>query len=110
MPWIFRPIQREVRVKVDEPTLIAYRAHNPTSRPITGQATFNVTPEYAAKYFDKIQCFCFSEQTLQPNQTVEMPVSFYIDAAIADDPDARHLQAVTLSYTFFAQEPAEKKK
>jgi cytochrome c oxidase assembly protein subunit 11 len=110
MPWIFRPVQREVTVKVGEPTLIAYRAHNPTSRTITGQATFNVTPEYAAKYFAKVQCFCFNEQTLAPNQTVDMPVSFYVDPAIVDDPDGIHLQAITLSYTFFAVDTAEGKK
>lgn len=110
MPWIFRPVQREVTVKVGEPTLIAYRAHNPTSRTITGTASFNVTPEYAAKYFAKVECFCFKEQTLHPNQTVDMPVSFYVEPSIIDDPDARHLEAITLSYTFFAVDPAEQKK
>jgi cytochrome c oxidase assembly protein subunit 11 len=110
MPWIFRPVQREVTVKVGEPTLIAYRAHNPTSRIITGTASFNVTPEYAAKYFAKVQCFCFTEQTLAPNQTVDMPVSFYVDPAIVDDPDGVHLPAITLSYTFFAVDAAEKAK
>ena len=110
MPWIFRPVQREVTVKVGEPTLIFYRAHNPTSRPITGQASFNVVPEFAAQYFDKVECFCFTEQTLQPNQTVEMPVQFFIDPAIVKDQDARHLSSITLSYTFFALDTPEKKR
>jgi len=110
MPWIFRPVQREVTVTVGEPTLIAYRAHNPTGRAISGQASFNVTPEFVAKYFDKIECFCFTEQTLQPNQTVDMPVSFFIDPAIVDDPDARHLKSITLSYTFFALDTPERKR
>jgi len=110
MPWIFRPVQREVKVKVGEPTLIAYRAHNPTGRTITGTASFNVTPEYAAKYFAKVECFCFTEQTLQPNQTVDMPVSFYVEPSIVEDLDARHLEAITLSYTFFAVDAAEQKK
>jgi cytochrome c oxidase assembly protein subunit 11 len=110
MAWIFRPAQRQVTVTVGEPTLIAYRAHNPTSRPITGQATFNVTPEFAAPYFNKLECFCFREQTLQPNQTVDMPVSFFIDPAIADDPDGKHLSSITLSYTFFAWDKADSRK
>lgn len=110
MPWSFRPVQRQVTVKVGEPTLIAYRAHNPTSRAITGQASFNVTPEFVARYFDKIECFCFTEQTLNPNQTVDMPVSFFIDPAIVDDPDAKHLQSITLSYTFFALDAPERKR
>ena len=110
MPWIFRPVQRQVTIKVGEPTLAFYRAFNPTSRPITGQATFNVVPEVMAKYFDKVQCFCFSEQTLEPDRTVEMPVQFFVDPAIADDPDARNINHVTLSYTFFAVDPPEKSR
>jgi len=110
MPWIFHPVQRQVTVKVGEPTLIFYRAHNPTSHPITGQASFNVTPEYAAKYFDKLQCFCFNEQTLAPDQTVEMPVQFYVDPAIEQDPDAKLVRNITLSYTFFAVDAAERKQ
>jgi len=110
MPWIFRPVLREVTVKVGEPTLIFYRAHNPTSRPVSGQASFNVTPEYAARYFSKVHCFCFEEQTLEPNQTVDMPVQFYVDPQIVADLDGRHLETITLSYTFFALDHAEKKK
>jgi cytochrome c oxidase assembly protein subunit 11 len=110
MPWIFRPVQRELTLMVGEPRLAFYRAHNPTSRPITGQATFNVTPEVVAKYFDKLQCFCFSEQTLEPDRTVEMPVQFFIDPAIVDDPDARTVRQITLSYTFFAVDPPEKSR
>lgn len=101
LPWKFQPVQREVTVKPGEETLIFYRATNPTARPIVGQASFNVTPEKIGQYFNKIACFCFEEQTLQPGQTVDMPVSFFVDPEILKDPKTRDVQTITLSYTFF---------
>lgn len=101
MPWDFRPAQREVVVRIGEQTLAHYVASNPTARPITGQASFNVTPLKAGKYFDKIECFCFTKQTLAPGQTVDMPVSFFVDPALLKDRDMAEVDTITLSYTFF---------
>ncbi len=101
MPWNFQPVQREVKVMPGEETLIFYRASNPTDKPITGTAAFNVTPEKAGPYFNKIACFCFSEQVLQPGQTVDMPVSFFVDPEMLKDPKTREMRTITLSYTFF---------
>lgn len=99
--WSFRPVERKTTLKIGENRLAFYRAVNLSDKKLTGTATFNVTPEIAGSYFVKIDCFCFTEQTLQPHQEVDMPVSFYIDPAILDDPDARRIEEVTLSYTFF---------
>lgn len=99
--WDFQPVEREIRLKIGETRLAFFQAANPTSQPLTGTSTFNVTPEIAGSYFNKLECFCFTEQTLQAGQTVDMPVQFFIDPAIADDPDARNIQEITLSYTFF---------
>jgi cytochrome c oxidase assembly protein subunit 11 len=101
MRWRFQPVQRQVEVKLGEETLVHYRAHNPTDRPIVGVATFNVQPDKAGAYFDKIACFCFNEQRLEPGQTVDMPVSFYVDPSILKDVNARDVRTITLSYTFF---------
>ena len=101
MVWKFQPLQRSVQVRVGEETLIAYRATNPSSRAIVGVATFNVQPDKAGEYFDKIACFCFNEQRLEPGQTVDMPVSFFIDPKMLDDPNMADVNTITLSYTFF---------
>ncbi|MEQ9638487.1 MAG: cytochrome c oxidase assembly protein [Alphaproteobacteria bacterium] len=107
LPWRFRPAQRQVTLKVGEQGLAFYVAENLSKRPVTGQAAFNVTPEKAGRYFTKVECFCFTEQTLAAGQQVDMPVSFYVDPAIADDRDLDEVKTITLSYTFFrADDPA----
>lgn len=105
--WSFRPVERKITLKIGENRLAFYEAENLSDQKLTGTATFNVTPEIAGSYFSKIDCFCFTEQTLQPHQKVDMPVSFYIDPAILDDPDASRLEEITLSYTFFRASDAE---
>jgi cytochrome c oxidase assembly protein subunit 11 len=101
LKWDFRPEQREVTLKIGENGLAFYRATNTSDAPLTGSATFNVTPEIAGSYFNKVQCFCFTEQTLAPGQTADFPVSFFVDPAILNDADAKNIQEITLSYTFF---------
>lgn len=101
VPWRFEPVQRKVKIRVGEEALVYYRAVNNSDAPVTGTAIFNVTPAKAGPYFNKIACFCFTRQTLQPHESVEMPVTFFIDPAIADDPNLKDVQEITLSYTFF---------
>ena len=101
MPWTFRPMQREMEVRIGETGLAFYEATNPTDRPVAGQASYNVAPFEAGGYFVKIDCFCFTEQVLQPGETVQMPVSFYIDPEIVEDRDGKHVGRITLSYTFY---------
>lgn len=101
MPWRFEPVQRAVTVPLGQDALVAYRAVNTSDRPIVGTATFNVTPTKVAQYFSKIECFCFTEQRLEPGESVDMPVTFYVDPAILDDEHARDVHTITLSYTFF---------
>ena len=101
LPWRFEPVQKEIRVKIGEQTLAFYKATNISDKPLVGTATFNVTPYKAATHFSKIDCFCFTEQVLRPGQTVQMPVSFFIDPEIVKDKDADDLATITLSYTFF---------
>ncbi len=109
IPWEFKPLQRSVTLKIGESTQISYTARNPFDRPITGSATFNVTPQAAGAYFNKIECFCFTETTLQPGEEMEMPVVFFIDPAIVDVPELKDISTITLSYTFFAVEPTAAK-
>lgn len=109
MPWTFEPVQRTVNVKIGETALIYYRATNNSNEPVTGTATFNVQPDLAGSYFAKIECFCFKEQRLEPGESVEMPVSFFIDPSITDDRDATTIKEITLSYTFYpVAKPAAK--
>lgn len=109
MPWTFRPEQLTASARLGERRMAVYVARNDSDRPITGVATFNVVPEAAGKYFNKIQCFCFNEQTLQPGQEVRMPVIYFVDPAIRDDVDAKAIEQVTLSYTFHEslEQPAD---
>lgn len=101
MPWNFTPDMRETTIQIGARGLTAYTAHNPTREIVSGTAIYNVTPLKAGKYFHKIQCFCFDEQALNPGQEVSMPVMFYVDPAIADDPNLDDVKTITLSYTFF---------
>ena len=100
MPWDFKPMQFSQTLKIGEMGLALYEAHNPTNREITGMATYNVSPLKAGIYFNKIECFCFQEQVLAPGERVEMPVAYFVDPAIADDPLLDDVTAITLSYTF----------
>ena len=108
MPWAFAPVEVTQTVQIGQRDLAFYTARNKSSIPITGTATFNVEPEYAGKYFQKVQCFCFTEQVLQPGEEMRMPVLFYIDPAILEDENAKDLEQITLSYTFHRKkEPGE---
>jgi cytochrome c oxidase assembly protein subunit 11 len=104
LPWRFEPEQTTVTVAPGAQTRIFYRAENLSARTIVGQAAYNVSPDQVGKYFKKIQCFCFSEQTLKPGQKVDMPVVFFIDPKIKQDPDTRDIDQITLSYTFYPVE------
>ncbi len=99
--WSFSPEVASETVDIGGRDMAFFTATNNASRPMTGTATFNVTPSQAGKYFTKIQCFCFTEQTLQPGETMRMPVIFYVDPKMLDDPDALDVNAITLSYTFY---------
>jgi cytochrome c oxidase assembly protein subunit 11 len=101
LPWTFQPEQRAVQVKLGENRLVFFRAVNNSDRPIVGHATFNVAPDGAGAYFNKIQCFCFTEQRLEPGQSVEMPVSFFVSPDILSVRGADAVQEITLSYTFY---------
>lgn len=104
LEWNFSPVQREMIVNLGETTLALYEAKNYSENSVTGFATFNVLPLKIGKYFSKIDCFCFEEQTLSGGEKVEMPVSFYIDPKIAEDPNTIEIRTITLSYTFFVNE------
>ena len=100
MPWAFRPLLPEMQVRVGEPTLALFHAENQGKRPMTGSATFAVKPTKAAQYFDKVQCFCINEQTLQPGESASLPVTFFIDPAIDEDRNMDDVKTITLSYTY----------
>ena len=104
LPWKFEPEQATVRIHPGQRTTIFYHATNYTARNATGQAVFNVSPAQAGQYFSKIECFCFTEQTLQPGQDVRMPVTFFIDPKLRTDPATRDIDEITLSYTFYPVE------
>lgn len=107
MPWQFAPSQATQSVAIGQRSMTFYTARNLSDRPITGRASFNVTPEQAGKYFNKIQCFCFTEQTLKPGEEVRMPVLYYVDPKAIDDPEMKGVEQITLSYTFHqANDPA----
>ena len=101
MPWEFKPVQREMEIRIGETGLAFYEAYNPTDRPIGGQAAYNVAPYAAGGFFNKIDCFCFTEQVLQPGERVMMPVSFFVDPDIVNDNEGKYLHNITLSYTFY---------
>ncbi len=107
MPWDFNPEMREISVRLGEKGLAAFHAKNKAGRPVTGTAVYNVTPLKAGIYFHKIQCFCFDAQTLQPGQDISMPVMFFIDPSMNDDPDMQDVRSITLSYTFYEAESNE---
>jgi cytochrome c oxidase assembly protein subunit 11 len=107
LAWSFHAVQTQMTVKVGEQNMAYYKATNISGKPLTGTAVFNVTPVQAGVYFNKIQCFCFTEQTLQPGESIEMPVSFFVDPDMLEDPDAAGIKEITLSYTFY---PVDKPK
>jgi cytochrome c oxidase assembly protein subunit 11 len=107
LAWTFNAAQLEMKVKPGEQAMAFYRATNTSTRDLTGSAVFNVTPDSAGAYFNKIQCFCFTEQTLRAGETVDLPVVFFVDPAIAEDADTRSIDTITLSYTFY---PVDKAK
>lgn len=99
--WKFTPSQHSMKVKIGENALAFYKVENLTNEPIVGMATYNVAPDKAGIYFNKVACFCFEEQTLKPKQAMELPVQFFIDPEFATDPNLKDVQTITLSYTFF---------
>jgi len=101
LPWTFAPVERVIEVKIGETALAFFKASNRSNAPVTGRAVFNVVPEQAARYFTKIECFCFKEQTLDPGASIEMPVTFFVDPKIVDDEDTKNIHEITLSYTFY---------
>ena len=105
LDWTFRPMQTRMDLKIGESGLAFYEATNTSDRPLTGTASYNVAPEVTGYYFIKVECFCFTEQTLQPGESIEMPVSFYVDPELVTDRDAGHVRDITLSYTFHLTEP-----
>ncbi len=104
MAWEFRPVRPAMRIRIGETALAFFEAHNPTDRVIAGTASYNVSPFSVGGYFTKIDCFCFTEQVLQPGQRVMMPVTFYVDPAMVDDAETAGVTTITLSYTFFETE------
>ncbi len=100
LAWQFKPMQLTMKLRIGETGLAFYEAYNPTDEVIAGSASYNVAPDLAGYYFNKIECFCFTEQVLQPGERIEMPVSFYVDPELVKDRDAGRIRDITLSYTF----------
>jgi cytochrome c oxidase assembly protein subunit 11 len=109
LPWTFEPVQRKLDVKIGENALAFYRATNNSDHAVTGSAVFNVSPDSVGLHFNKVQCFCFTEQRLEPGQSVDMAVSFFVDPAFATDEDTKGLSEMTLSYAFYPAEPAKER-
>jgi cytochrome c oxidase assembly protein subunit 11 len=105
LPWTFEPVERVMDVKIGETALAFFKATNNAKTPISGTAIFNVAPELAGRYFTKIECFCFKQQTLAPGATAEMPVTFFVDPKIVADEDTKNISEITLSYTFYPSDP-----
>lgn len=101
VPWAFQPTEREMKVRLGEVRQTSYRVKNLSNQRVTAQATYGVTPDTAGSYFNKLQCFCFSDQTLEPGETKDMPIIFFVDPAMIDSEEMRDLPPITLSYTFF---------
>ncbi|WP_192183662.1 cytochrome c oxidase assembly protein [Mesorhizobium amorphae] len=104
VPWQFQPVTRSITIKIGETVQAHYTATNKFDRPVTGRATFNVQPELAGPYFNKVECFCFTDTTLKPGETLDMPVVFYVDPDIVNVPELKDLKTITLSYTMFPVE------
>lgn len=107
MPWEFKPVQTQMKIRIGQTGLAFYEATNNSDRPVAGTASFNVTPFSAGGYFTKIDCFCFTEQVLAPGQSVQMPVTFFVDPEMMDDDEASYVHTITLSYTFHETELPE---
>ncbi|MEM7398724.1 MAG: cytochrome c oxidase assembly protein [Pseudomonadota bacterium] len=101
LPWEFKSEQRSVDVRIGESALVFFKAENVTDKPVGGTAGFNVVPEIAGRYFTKIECFCFKQQTLAAGQSIDMPVTFFVDPKIVEDESAKNIEEITLSYTFY---------
>lgn len=104
LEWTFRPMQTQMEVRIGENAMAFFEAVNNSDETITGTASYNVAPNVAGYYFSKIECFCFTEQTLKAGERVEMPVNFYVDPELVEDPDANWVRDITLSYTFHRTE------
>lgn len=107
LPWTFKSEQPEVTMNIGQDALVSFVAHNEGAEPVAGTAIYNVTPAKVGKYFQKTQCFCFDYQILKPNETMHMPVVFYVDPSIADDPSLEDVKVITLSYSFFKTDTSE---
>ncbi len=104
LAWDFQPVQRSMTIKIGETVEAHYKATNKLGVPVTGRASFNVVPQLAGSYFNKVECFCFTDQTLQPGETADMPVLFYVDPDIVNAPELKDMKTITLSYTMFPSE------
>ncbi|MFB2550887.1 cytochrome c oxidase assembly protein [Ensifer soli] len=107
LPWEFKPVSREISLRIGETVQVAYTARNIASVPTTGQAVYNVTPMQVGAYFNKVQCFCFTETTLQPGEEMEMPVVFFVDPEMVNAVETAGINTITLSYTFYPREPSK---